>query len=159
MCENYKHYHLQFSFLWDRHHCYNFMPVLIGSATNLDIWKTGRWFTALRFEKDCFVALKFFLFKNVLVHEKSVLPRREQKRRKEYFGKKLTEKGIREIGQKILLPGLPGARRRVIVKGFLTKDFGHLMMIIGAKELKEKNLVFFFEKYIPEAEKGRSAYV
>jgi len=126
--------------------CYNFMPVLDWTRTNLD-YELEDGSTALRFEKDAFAAFEIFLLKRPGA-EKSY-SQEEQNAAKEYL-EKTTEKDQKKLVQNIIA-GLPGAE-----EGYSLKDFNKILATyddIGAKELKE-NLFSFLKSIIPEAEKG-----
>lgn len=126
--------------------CYNFMPVLDWTRTNLD-YELEDGSTALRFEKDAFAAFEIFLLKRPGA-EKSY-SQEEQNGAKEYL-EKTSEKDQKKLVQNIIA-GLPGAE-----EGYSLKDFNKILATyddIGAKELKE-NLFSFLKSIIPEAEKG-----
>ena len=125
--------------------CYNFMPVLDWTRTNLD-YELEDGSTALRFEKDAFAAFELFLLKRPGA-EKSYTEE-EQKAAKEYL-EKTSEKDQKKLVQNIIA-GLPGAE-----EGYSLKEFNKILATydqIGAKELKQ-HLFSFLQSIIPMAEK------
>ena len=126
--------------------CYNFMPVLDWTRTNLD-YELEDGSTALKFEKDAFAAFELFLLKRPGA-EKSYTPE-EQKAAREYL-EKTSEKDQKKLVKNIIA-GLPGAE-----EGYSLKEFNQILATydhIGAKELK-KHLFSFLESIIPIAEKA-----
>ncbi|MEQ9582535.1 MAG: mannonate dehydratase [Arenibacter sp.] len=125
--------------------CYNFMPVLDWTRTNLD-YELEDGSTALRFEKDAFAAFELFLLKRPGA-EKSYTEE-EQKAAKEYL-EKTSEKGQKKLVQNIIA-GLPGAE-----VGYSLKEVNQIVATydqIGTKELKQ-HLFSFLQSIIPTAEK------
>jgi len=126
--------------------CYNFMPVLDWTRTNLD-YELEDGSTALRFEKDAFAAFELFLLKRPGA-EKSY-SKEEQQAAKAYL-ERTSEKDHKKLIQNIIA-GLPGAE-----EGYSLKEFNEILASydqIGAKELKQ-NLFSFLGSIIPIAEKG-----
>ena len=126
--------------------CYNFMPVLDWTRTNLD-FELEDGSTALRFEKDAFAAFELFLLKRPGA-EKSYT-KEEQVAAQEYLAK-TSEKDRKKLVQNIIA-GLPGAE-----EGYSLKEFNKILATydhVGAKELKQ-NLFSFLKSIIPVAEKG-----
>jgi len=126
--------------------CYNFMPVLDWTRTNLD-FELEDGSTALRFEKDAFAAFELFLLKRPGA-EKSY-NKEEQVAAQEYL-EKTSEKDRKKLVQNIIA-GLPGAE-----EGYSLKEFNKILATynhVGAKELKQ-NLFSFLKSIIPVAEKG-----
>ncbi|MCK0144779.1 mannonate dehydratase [Arenibacter sp. F26102] len=126
--------------------CYNFMPVLDWTRTNLD-YELEDGSTALRFEKDAFAAFELFLLKRPGAEKSYTME--EQKAAKDYF-EKTSEKDRKKLVQNIIA-GLPGAE-----EGYSLKEFNKILATyehVGAKELKQ-NLFSFLESIIPVAEKG-----
>ncbi|MEG3657917.1 mannonate dehydratase [Arenibacter palladensis] len=126
--------------------CYNFMPVLDWTRTNLD-YELEDGSTALRFEKDAFAAFELFLLKRPGA-EKSYTGE-EQKAAKEYLDK-TSEKDQKKLVKNIIA-GLPGAE-----EGYSLKEFNQILATydhIGAKELKH-HLFSFLQSIIPIAEKA-----
>ena len=126
--------------------CYNFMPVLDWTRTNLD-YELEDGSTALRFEKDAFAAFELFLLKRPGA-EKSY-SKEGQQAAKAYL-ERTSEKDHKKLIQNIIA-GLPGAE-----EGYSLKEFNEILASydqIGAKELKQ-NLFSFLGSIIPIAEKG-----
>ena len=126
--------------------CYNFMPVLDWTRTNLD-YEVSDSSTALRFEAAAFAAFELFLLKRPGATEA-------------YFeaeiiaAKKYLENSSLEQQQKLIkniIAGLPGAE-----EGYTLGEFNEILATyknIGAKELKA-NLFSFVAEIIPAAEKA-----
>ncbi|WP_108802462.1 mannonate dehydratase [Aquimarina sp. Aq107] len=126
--------------------CYNFMPVLDWTRTNLE-YKVSDGSTALRFD-----ATEFAVFDLLLLNRPNAL--------KEYTdtqikNAKILEKQMSEEQKKLLvnniIAGLPGAE-----EGYSLKDFNAILNTykdIGAKELKE-HLFSFLKDIIPTAEQS-----
>lgn len=125
--------------------CYNFMPVLDWTKTNLD-YAVQDGSTALRFEAAAFAAFELYLLKRpgadadystnqkdaALLYLKNATPEEQAKL-------------IRNI-----IAGLPGAE-----EGYTLEEFNEILATyngIGSKELKE-NLFYFLSQIIPVAEK------
>lgn len=127
--------------------CYNFMPVLDWTRTNLD-FKIEDGSTALRFEAAAFAAFELFLLQRPGA-EKSYSDI-EKETAKDYFSK-LSEEQKQQLSNNIIA-GLPGAE-----EGYSLKEFNAILNTynhIGAKELKS-NLFEFLRHIIPTAEKAR----
>jgi mannonate dehydratase len=126
--------------------CYNFMPVLDWTRTNLDYVVDDKS-TALRFEANAFAAFDLLLLKrtdaeNDYTHE-------QKEAAKNYL------KNTSDLEQKIIIKniiaGLPGAE-----EGYTLKEFNTVLATynnIGPKELKA-NLFSFLSEIIPSAEKA-----
>jgi mannonate dehydratase len=126
--------------------CYNFMPVLDWTRTNLD-YEVDDKSTALRFEANAFAAFDLLLLKrtdaeNDYTHE-------QKEAAKNYL------KNTSDLEQKIIIKniiaGLPGAE-----EGYTLKEFNTVLATynnIGPKELKA-NLFSFLSEIIPSAEKA-----
>lgn len=126
--------------------CYNFMPVLDWTRTNLD-YELDDKSTALRFEADAFAAFELYLLKrrgadeNYTEHQKA--------RAKAYL-----EKASQEEQQKLvnnIIAGLPGAE-----EGYTLEEFNDILATynnIDAKKLKS-HLFQFLEAIIPSAEQA-----
>jgi mannonate dehydratase len=126
--------------------CYNFMPVLDWTRTNLD-YRLEDGSTALRFEKDAFAAFELFLLKRPGAEESYTV---EEQKTARAFYEKTSEKDRKKLIQNIIA-GLPGAE-----EGYSLKEFNAILATydkIGAKELKQ-HLFSFLESIIPIAEKG-----
>jgi mannonate dehydratase len=126
--------------------CYNFMPVLDWTRTNLD-YEVSDSSTALRFEAAAFAAFELFLLKRpgaAEAHSKSEI----------IAAKKYLENSSLEQQQKLIkniIAGLPGAE-----EGYTLGEFNEILATyknIGAKELKA-NLFSFVAEIIPAAEKS-----
>ena len=126
--------------------CYNFMPVLDWTRTNLD-YEVSDSSTALRFEAVAFAAFELFLLKRpgaAEAHSKSEI----------IAAKKYLENSSVEQQQKLIkniIAGLPGAE-----EGYTLKEFNQILATyknIGAKELKA-NLFSFVAEIIPAAEQA-----
>ena len=126
--------------------CYNFMPVLDWTRTNLD-YEVSDSSTALRFEAAAFAAFELFLLKRpgaAEAHSKSEI----------IAAKKYLENSSLEQQQKLIkniIAGLPGAE-----EGYTLEEFNEILTTyknIGAKELKA-NLFSFVAEIIPAAEKA-----
>ncbi len=126
--------------------CYNFMPVLDWTRTNLD-YEVEDGSTALRFEAAAFAAFELFLLKR---------PRSEnsysakQKSDAKEFLNNLDEDGQKKLISNIIA-GLPGAE-----EGYSLDEFNTIIATydaIGPKELKA-HLFEFLSEIIPVAEKS-----
>lgn len=126
--------------------CYNFMPVLDWTRTNLD-YEVSDSSTALRFEAAAFAAFELFLLKRPSAtkaySEAEIIA-----------AKKYLENSSLEQQQKLIkniIAGLPGAE-----EGYTLGEFNEILATyknIGAKELKA-NLFSFVAEIIPAAEKA-----
>lgn len=125
--------------------CYNFMPVLDWTRTDLDyLMPDGS--TALRFERDAFAAFELFLLERPGANND--YSGEEQEAAKRYLDR-TTGKEHKELIQNIIA-GLPGAE-----KGYTLKEFNEILSAyahIGAKELKE-HLFYFLQQIVPIAER------
>ena len=125
--------------------CYNFMPVLDWTRTDLDyLMPDGS--TALRFERDAFAAFELFLLERPGANND--YSGEEQEAAKRYLDR-ITGKEHKELIQNIIA-GLPGAE-----KGYTLKEFNEILSAyahIGAKELKE-HLFYFLQQIVPIAER------
>jgi len=126
--------------------CYNFMPVLDWTRTNLD-YEVSDSSTALRFEAAAFAAFELFLLKRpgaTEAHSKAEI----------IAAKKYLKNSSVEQQQKLIkniIAGLPGAE-----EGYTLEEFNQILATyknIGAKELKA-NLFSFVAEIIPAAEKA-----
>tara|TARA_R110002050_G_scaffold83006_1_gene177298 strand:- start:1170 stop:2354 length:1185 start_codon:yes stop_codon:yes gene_type:complete len=126
--------------------CYNFMPVLDWTRTNLDyVVEDGS--TALRFEATAFAAFELFLLKRP-GSENSYTTK--QKSDAKEFLSKLDENGQKKLISNIIA-GLPGAE-----EGYSLEEFNTILATydaIGPKELKA-HLFEFLSEIIPVAEKS-----
>ncbi|WP_378181269.1 mannonate dehydratase [Aquimarina sp. SS2-1] len=126
--------------------CYNFMPVLDWTRTNLE-YKVSDGSTALRFDATEFAVFDLFLLKRPGA-------------KKEYTNSQIEtaealEKQMSDAQKNLLInniiAGLPGAEA-----GYSLKDFNSILDTykdIGHKELKE-NLFSFLKEIIPSAEEA-----
>ena len=126
--------------------CYNFMPVLDWTRTNLD-YEVSDSSTALRFEATAFAAFELFLLKRPGATE-------AYSEAEIIAAKKYLEKSSLEEQQKLIkniIAGLPGAE-----EGYTLEEFNEKLATyknIGTKELKA-NLFSFVSEIIPAAEQA-----
>jgi mannonate dehydratase len=126
--------------------CYNFMPVLDWTRTNLD-YEVSDSSTALRFEAAAFAAFELFLLKRPGATE--AYSEAEIIAAKKYLKNSSVEQQQKLI--KNIIAGLPGAE-----EGYTLEEFNEILATyknIGAKELKA-NLFSFVAEIIPAAEKA-----
>jgi len=126
--------------------CYNFMPVLDWTRTNLD-YEVEDGSTALRFEAAAFAAFELYLLKRPGAEDTYS---EAQKAAAKEFIKNLTEENQNKLISNIIA-GLPGAE-----EGYSLEEFNAILATydtIGPKELK-KNLFEFLSAIIPVAEKS-----
>src|SRR5690606_25827052 len=124
--------------------CYNFMPVLDWTRTNLD-YEVADGSTALRFEAAACAAYELFLLKRPGA-ESSYTEKQKQEARI-YFDT-LSDAGKEKLINNIIA-GLPGAE-----EGYSLDEFNSILATydnIGPAVLK-KNLFLFLEQIIPAAE-------
>ena len=125
--------------------CYNFMPVLDWTRTDLD-YVLADGSTALRFDKDAFAAFELFLLKRPGADRD--YSREEQASARAYLDR-TPEREQKQLVQNIIA-GLPGAE-----EGYTLQEFNDILATyahIGPKELKA-NLFYFLGEIIPVAEK------
>ena len=126
--------------------CYNFMPVLDWTRTNLD-FEIEDGSTALRFEADAFAAFELYLLKRP--GAENTYTDAQKSAAKTYF-EQLTEEGKKKLISNIIA-GLPGAE-----EGYTLEEFNTILATydkIGPNELKH-NLFEFLSEIIPVAEKS-----
>lgn len=126
--------------------CYNFMPVLDWTRTNL-AYKLKDGSTGLRFEAAAFAAFELFLLKRP--RASTTYTEKQQQRAKRYF-KNLTDAEKQQLSNNIIA-GLPGAE-----EGYSVKDFNAILSTydkVGPAELK-KHLFAFLSHIIPAAEEA-----
>jgi mannonate dehydratase len=126
--------------------CYNFMPVLDWTRTNLD-YEVDDKSTALRFEASAFAAFELFLLKRPGAENDYT---NQQKKDAETYLKNASAEEQKKLIKNIIA-GLPGAE-----EGYTLKEFNQILATyknIGPKELKE-NLFSFLSEIIPTAEKA-----
>ena len=126
--------------------CYNFMPVLDWTRTNLD-YEVSDNSTALRFEAAAFAAFDLYLLKRPgAENEYSDV----QKQQAAEFLKNASAEDQKRLIRNIIA-GLPGAE-----EGYSLEEFNAILATyknIGTKELKA-NLFSFLSEIIPSAEKA-----
>lgn len=126
--------------------CYNFMPVLDWTRTDLEyVMEDGS--QALRFDATAFAAFELYILERKDA-EAGYTPE-EKKAARDYFDK-LDEPGRLKLQQNIIA-GLPGSE-----ESFTLQEFQKVLdtyKTIGAKELKE-NLFYFLRAIIPVAEQA-----
>ncbi|WOI21478.1 mannonate dehydratase [Nonlabens ulvanivorans] len=126
--------------------CYNFMPVLDWTRTNLD-YEVADGSTALRFEAAAFAAFELYLLKRPGAENDYTAA--QQEAAANYLKNSSTaqqEKLVRNI-----IAGLPGAE-----EGYTLEEFNKILATyddIGPAELKA-NLFHFLSEIIPAAEKA-----
>ena len=126
--------------------CYNFMPVLDWTRTNLD-YEVEDGSTALRFEAAAFAAFELYLLKRP--GSEDTYSEAQKTAAKEYL-KSLSEDDKTKLISNIIA-GLPGAE-----EGYSLEEFNTILATydaIGPKELKD-NLFEFLSNIIPVAEKA-----
>ncbi|WP_179318685.1 mannonate dehydratase [Winogradskyella helgolandensis] len=126
--------------------CYNFMPVLDWTRTNLD-FEVSDGSTALRFEAAAFAAFELYLLKRPgAEHDYSDA----QKQSAAEFLKQASAEEQKTLIRNIIA-GLPGAE-----EGYTLEEFNTILATynnIGPKELKA-NLFSFLSEIIPAAEQA-----
>lgn len=126
--------------------CYNFMPVLDWTRTNLD-YPMPDGSTALRFDTIAFAAFDLYILNRPGAEED--YPEAVKNKAKIYYD------GLNEIDQqqlvKNIIAGLPGSEEGYTTEGFLQMlaSYGD----IDAKTLKA-NLAYFLQQVIPAAEQA-----
>ncbi|MGB6152587.1 MAG: mannonate dehydratase [Pricia sp.] len=126
--------------------CYNFMPVLDWTRTDLN-YGMPDGSTALRFEAAAFAAFELFMLKRPGAEDTYTEVQKEKA--KVYFDN-LSEDDKEELSNNIIA-GLPGAE-----EGYSLSEFNTILKTydnVGPKELK-KHLFAFLSEIIPAAEKA-----
>ena len=126
--------------------CYNFMPVLDWTRTNLD-YEVSDGSTALRFEAASFAAFELYLLKRPGAEQHYSNTQKEQAAS---FLKNTSEDEQKTLIRNIIA-GLPGAE-----EGYTLEEFNAILATyntIGTKELKA-NLFSFLSAIIPTAEQA-----
>jgi mannonate dehydratase len=126
--------------------CYNFMPVLDWTRTNLDYRMPDRS-TALRFEAAAFAAFELYILKRPGVEE--AFNEQQKQAAKAYF-EKATEED-KQLLVRNIIAGLPGSE-----EGYTLDEFLKVLATyknIGPKELKA-NLFYFLQQVIPATEEA-----
>lgn len=126
--------------------CYNFMPVLDWTRTNLE-YETEDGSTALRFETDAFAAFELFLLQRP--GAENMYSEKQKSAAKAYYDN-LSEDQRQTLCNNIIA-GLPGAE-----EGYSLEEFNTILATydnIGPSELK-KHLFEFLGHIIPTAEEA-----
>lgn len=126
--------------------CYNFMPVLDWTRTQLD-YKVADGSRALRFDATAFTVFEVYLLKRP--HAKNNYSDQQLVAAKKLFESMTDEEKQTLI--KNIIAGLPGAE-----EGYTLTEFNAILATykdIDAKQLQQ-HLFFFLEQIIPSAEKA-----
>ncbi|MDA9344101.1 mannonate dehydratase [Algibacter sp.] len=126
--------------------CYNFMPVLDWTRTNLD-YEVDDKSTALRFEAAAFAAFELFLLKRPGAENDYT---DVQKEAAKHYLENASDEDQKTLVRNIIA-GLPGAE-----EGYTLEEFNKILATynnIGPKELKA-NLFSFLSEIIPSAEQA-----
>ncbi len=126
--------------------CYNFMPVLDWTRTQLD-YKVADGSRALRFDATAFTVFEVYLLKRP--HAKNNYSDQQLVAAKKLF-KSMTDEEKQTLIKNIIA-GLPGAE-----EGYTLTEFNAILATykdIDAKQLQQ-HLFFFLEQIIPSAEKA-----
>src|SRR5690606_9008785 len=124
--------------------CYNFMPVLDWTRTDLD-YKVNGSLSALRYDHIALAAFDLFILKRE--GAKTEFSPEIQEKAKAYFEGLSTEQKV--VLRDKILAGLPGTRDVLPIEDFQK----HLDNYIGIdKKILKENLAYFLRKVIPAAE-------
>lgn len=126
--------------------CYNFMPVLDWTRTNLD-YRMPDGSTGLRFEAAAFAAFELYILKRPGAEE---VYTDDQKVKAKQYMDKATE-ADKQLLVKNIIAGLPGSE-----EGYTLEEFQKVLdgyKEIGAKELKD-HLFYFLREVVPAAEEA-----
>ena len=126
--------------------CYNFMPVLDWTRTNLE-YQMPDGSTALRFEASAFAAFELYILERPGAEETYSA---EQKEKAKTFLENVSD-ADKQLLVKNIIAGLPGSEEGYTLEEFLKVLAGYDN--IGPKELKA-NLFKFIEEIIPVAEQA-----
>lgn len=126
--------------------CYNFMPVLDWTRTNLDFEIEDKS-TALRFEADAFAAFELYLLKRPGAEDNYSENQKEK-------AKAFLERTSKDEQQKLInniIAGLPGAE-----EGYSLEEFNDILATYNAIDAKtlQSHLFQFLKAIIPSAEKA-----
>ncbi|MVN91101.1 mannonate dehydratase [Mucilaginibacter aquatilis] len=126
--------------------CYNFMPVLDWTRTDLD-YQLADGSTALRFDVTAFAAFELYLLKRP--GAESVYTQQQQEEAKQYLDSISDEE--KSLLIKNIIAGLPGSEEGYTVEQFLDvlSSYNH----IDDESLKA-NLYYFLQQVIPAAEQA-----
>ncbi len=126
--------------------CYNFMPDIEWTPTNLD-YRMPDGSTALRFEAAAFAAFELYILKRPGAEKNYT---EEQKQKAKTFIENVSESD-KQLLVKNIIAGLPGSEEGYTLEEFLKvlADYDN----IGPQELKA-NLFKFIEEIIPAAEQA-----
>ncbi len=124
--------------------CYNFMPVLDWTRTNLE-YKLPNGAKALRFDIEAVIAFDLFILKRKKAENEYT---EEQKKAAKVYFDKMTE-AEKEKLQNNIIAGLPGGQEGYDINKFREKLLKYNN--IGREELKE-NLNYFIKEITPVAE-------
>lgn len=126
--------------------CYNFMPVLDWTRTNLD-YEMPDGSTALRFEALAFAAFELY----ILQRPGAAAAYSEEIQQKAHAWLEQQTETDKKLLVKNIIAGLPGSEEGYTLVEFLKvlKSYAH----IGPKEL-QANLIHFLEQVVPAAEQA-----
>jgi mannonate dehydratase len=126
--------------------CYNFMPVLDWTRTNLD-YPMPDGSTALRFEASAFAAFELFILQRPAAIDN--YSKEQQQKARAWFDQQ--DEASKKLLVKNIIAGLPGSE-----EGYSLVDFQNTLKTyahIGPKEL-QANLIYFLQQVIPVAEEA-----